>query len=338
MKTNMKFQKLSALLLLVCLLGGCAGVMTKPFPDTENGLKVGVQRHQLVWLGMVPPGTTRFEKNIFFSNFYDPQPGGSDFFWLLDAMLAGPGNIPEIAGRLPEGALDEIPDLNQTADDCLKKEMGLAPTEDRLAWMEPTYEQVKPDKSIQKLLDKWEAQGNHWIKDYVLYSPTLPLSDVRILPYLVFSFVDREKARLWTVLMVVLVDQPERDQGYLGNPKKNPDWFCRYAATDGVARPLAGDGGWFGEGSNAVKKTASQEMKNAVDVLLDDLHGKLRSDKAPVEKINGKWLFYFKPRQVDARILRKTETGEVVVPLVGDNEYFGGVNILPANFEEPSGK
>lgn len=335
MNLHRNFKYLFALGVVGWFCGGCASMMARPFPDTQNHLTVSVARHTLVWFKDIPVGSTRLKKNIFFSNFYNDKPGSSDF-WLWNLIIQGPLNTVEIASRLPSSVRDSIPDLEEVTDQCVKGELGLPSAPGRFTWVEPSYEKIQLDKEKQKFLSEFEKnEDNVWIENYMLYVETIKPTDIQIVPYMVFSFTDREKARLWTLLDVYMVDQPEREKDFLSNPKRKPDWFCRYVVTDGKSRPMTGLKGWFEEDSTVLKDTCSQEVKIAADVMLEDINGKLRPDKPPVEKINGKWVFYFTPREVDARIFEKTENREVVLPLVGDSDYFAGVNILPKDFAEP---
>ncbi len=309
--------------------------MTKSFPDTQNPLRLSVAQHRLIWLGAIPVGTSRLEKNIFFSNTYNPRPGGNNF-WLMDLIFRGRDNSKEIAEKLRETNTDIILDMDGVTDRCLKNELSLSEEAGRFTWVEPTYEKMQLDEKTKKFWRKFEMEnGTTWLDNYFFYNETSKPSDIQIVPYLVFSFVDKERARLWTVLNVILIDHPNREADWMSNPKKNPDWFCRYLVTVGDPRPLTGVDGWFTKGPGTIERTILKEVKSAVDVMLEDITGKLKDDKAPVEKMSGKWLFYLSPREVDIRVLKRTDNTDVVIPIVGDGEYFAGVNILPKDFAEP---
>lgn|GEM_PF-2487217 len=144
-------------------------------------------------------------------------------------------------------------------------------------------------------------------------------------PYVVFSYVDETTSRLWVVLKVEWID-------YNFNLK---EWYCRYIAGVDKPRPLTGEESWTANKGELMKAALAENLKLDTEVMLEDINGKLKDDKIPMQKIRGKFMFYKKPLNVDVRVLKRDEDWDVVLPLVGDDSYYAGVNILPKDFNEP---
>ncbi len=106
-------------------------------------------------------------------------------------------------------------------------------------------------------------------------------------------------------------------------------WYCRYISGVDAPRPLAGKDGWTADNGDS--------MRAALAAFLDDLNGKLKDEKIPKQKISGRFMFYKNPLTVDARILRQTPDWDVILPMVGDDSYYAGVNIVPKDFIETLG-
>ncbi len=147
---------------------------------------------------------------------------------------------------------------------------------------------------------------------------------LKIFPYLVFSHVDKGKSRLWVVLKAY----------YGGDDRDHAEWKCRYVTSLGLARTFLGENGWTGQGGKLLQHAAEWDMRTTLQVMLKDLEGKLRTENPPRQKVNGCWAFYHKALSVDAQILSKGPDKFIVLPLVGDTEYFSGINILPDDFTE----
>jgi hypothetical protein len=148
---------------------------------------------------------------------------------------------------------------------------------------------------------------------------TTPL---QITPYAVLSFVDEYNARLWVVLKVKWTDP-------------NPDakgWNCRYIVGLGDPRPLTGEGGWASSDGNLLQSTAIQDILLALQVMFDDLQGKLRNDQVPKENTPAQWMFYEDSHPVLAQLLRSAPGYDIFLPMVEDDEFFAGVNVVPKNF------
>ena len=151
---------------------------------------------------------------------------------------------------------------------------------------------------------------------------TAPL---QITPYAVFSFVDEEKARLWVVLHLEWIDQA----------LKKKKWNCRYIAGLGDPRPLTGKTGWASNQGNLLQTTVKSDIRLALRIMLDDLQGKLRSEKVPKDNIGAHWMFHKNPYFADVQKLKSTDDWDIYLPLVEDEEYFAGINIVPKGFSLP---
>ncbi len=148
-------------------------------------------------------------------------------------------------------------------------------------------------------------------------------SPVQITPYAVLSFVDADKARLWMVLRVEWVDN---------NVNQHNNWACRYIVGLGDPRPITGQNGWAANQGKYFEEMVRYDTRMAVQVMLDDLDGKLRKDQATLENMAGCWMFYKDPHMAKVQILKSSKDWDIVLPQVDDVEYFAGVNILPKNF------
>jgi hypothetical protein len=181
-------------------------------------------------------------------------------------------------------------------------------------------------KMTQKCLSEALAQGSGG--DRFVLAGENEESTLQIVPYMVFSFVDKEKARLWVILKTSLVD----------NNFNQVDWKCRYIAALGEPRTFNGQDGWASLQPREIEAEAIRDTQEAVRAFLADLQGKLRNEQAPREKVNGCWVFYKRPRKVDVKFLVRGDRDDIVLPMVGDGEYFAGVNILPKDFYQAMDK
>ena len=77
--------------------------------------------------------------------------------------------------------------------------------------------------------------------------------------------------------------------------------------------------------------------RNAISELSKNLKISVYlKDDAPQADINGCWVFYKNPHKATVRVLSSDEQEDIVLPMVEDEEYFAGVNILPKNFAVPA--
>jgi hypothetical protein len=146
-------------------------------------------------------------------------------------------------------------------------------------------------------------------------------SSLQIFPYMVFSFAGKEKARLWVILKATFID-------YNFN---KVEWECRYIAGLGKPRSFKGPDGWASLNPVALEAETLQDTQAVIGVMLKDLTGNLRNEKAPRKEINGYWVFYKDPHKSTAQVLSSDDQEDIVMPL-GDDKYFAGANILPKDF------
>ena len=147
-------------------------------------------------------------------------------------------------------------------------------------------------------------------------------TSLQITPSLVLSARGQKTARLWVVLKACLAD----------NNFDQIEWKCRYIAGLGKPRAFQGKGGWDSLPPKAVQAEVLADTNEAVRVMMLDLAGGLKGDKALEKDMMGCWVFYKNPRQARVRVYASTDKEDIVQPLVGDKEYFAGVNILPKDF------
>jgi hypothetical protein len=148
---------------------------------------------------------------------------------------------------------------------------------------------------------------------------TAPL---QITPYAVLSFVDETNARLWVVLKVTWTDPTPNGK----------NWNCRYLVGLGDPRPLVGEGGWCASDGNLLETMTVRDIQLALQVMFDDLQGKLRNDQVPQINSPAQWMFYKDSHPVLAQLLRSTPDYDIFLPIVEDTEFFAGINIVPKHF------
>lgn len=281
--------------ILLCFsLSGCAGVMTQKFPDEQGKININVlakedvKQHRVIqdW----PFGTYRIpNSNVFIANVQgDEDMMLPDFFFGLAGVAVAGGDI---AGNSKKKIKDFEArltlDTQKLGQRCLAEALNGADDQKRF---------VLTDKDGETTL--------------------------RVSPFMVFSSVDKEKARLWVILKASLID----------NNFNRVEWKCRYIAGLGKPRPFKGEDSWGALKDGELEKETELDMREAARVMVEDLQGKLRDDKAPTEKINGCWVYFKKPLRVDGKSFFRDDREEIVLPLVGDDEYFAGINILPKDF------
>ncbi|HJT23417.1 MAG TPA: hypothetical protein VJ873_02510, partial [bacterium] len=177
MKSNIFNRPLAVLLLslgsMVC--GGCASIMTKPFPDVTSRFNLTVVEqtplnHQGWPYDDCPPGTYHIEgKNVFVASLQGDEnvAGAGAAFGLLGAAIATGDLAGSVKKKVAGSESLLCPDIQGMANECLKEEMEKNPEGARFIYS--------------------TAPGNN---------------PILIIPYLVFSFVDDANANLWTVLKV----------------------------------------------------------------------------------------------------------------------------------------
>jgi len=289
----MKFITKIWVVLILCLAGGSAAVMAKPFPSNTGPLKISffsegpnAHRTQADW----PQGTYRIpDSNVFIADLQgdenlSPAKQESDETGRTTLVGEGTEEKPIRWSDLgPSLALDSEALAQKCLEEILAQEKG----------------RFSPAEEDEK-------------------------ANLKISPYLVFSHVDKGKTRLWVILKVTYGD-PRSDR---------PEWKGRYIASLGLARTYLGENGWTGQGGKLLQHAAEWDMRTALQVMMKDLDGKLRPENSPRQKVKGCWAFYHKALSVDAQILSKGPDKLIVLPMVGDTEYFSGVNILPDDFTE----
>ena len=159
-------------------------------------------------------------------------------------------------------------------------------------------------------------------------APDWKTAPLQITPYAVFSFIDKEKARFWLVLRLDMIDPASK----YGKKK----WSCRYLVGLGEPRPLVGDGGWASNNGKLLETTVQKDTALAVKVMLEDLEGNLRTGKEPKDGLWANWAFYKKAQWADIQKLKSEKDWDIVLPLVEDEEFFAGVNVVPKDFSLPA--
>ena len=293
-EADMKTLKtiLAATLLAAPWLTGCAGMRLQPFPAPTGPVKVSFYsespdaRHDKAeW----PMGTYRVPgSNVFMADLQgdEPLPYGE--------LTRNAEGKEKVVGEGAEGSNLTTGDLAgslrvdtvELAQRCLG---------DQLA--------QEKEKGRFTLVEGGEGTA------------------LRIFPYLVFSNVDKGKARLWVVL-----------KASYGEPGA-PEWECRYLSGLGLPRTFLGENGWGSRTGKQLQKDVEWNLRAAFQAMLRDLNGKLRLDNPPRQNVRGCWAFYHKPLTVDAQVLGRTPDRWIVLPVAGD-EYFSGINVLPEDFTE----
>ena len=287
-----KVTAISALFLISLLYSGCSTVMTRPFPDLDGDLKIGVTDKRAN-SGDWDEGSYHLDKaNVCFSKA-EGDKGASDaqvLFGIIGRAIA----VGDEAGSLKEMIKGDEGtfslDLGSMTREALKNELGSIKNAERFSTD-----------------DDWNS------------------APIQITPYVVFSFVDKEKAHLWVVLHLEWIDQGS----------KQNKWNCRYIAGLGDSRPLTGETGWTSNQGELLQTTVKKDIRVALQVMLDDLQGKLRSDDVPKDYVGAQWMFHKSPYFVQAQKLKTTDDWDVYLPQVEDEEYFAGMNIAPKDFSLP---
>jgi len=259
---------------LLSLSAGCAGIMTKPFPDQTSQIKMMVlgqeksEQPNFFPFHDWPNGVYQIpDSNVFIANVQ----GDEDM--IAPDILFGVIGIAVAGGDIAGASKNKLGDLDNRVN-------------------------FDAPKITQTCFQ--EALGGLSGTRYFLTTDSDEAS-LQIFPYMVFSFAGTEKARLWVILKASLID---------GNFNQ-VEWKCRYIAGLGEPRPFQGKDSW---------------------VMLLDLEGKLKNGQSPEEEASGCWAFYKNPRQVKIKMLSSDDQEDIVQPLVDDDEYFAGVNILPKDF------
>jgi len=284
-------KSLFALITLAGLLASGCATMRQPFPRPADSLTVGVSDDKPSYQGDWPPGAYEIPNtNIYVSTVNGRQDtmGARLLFGFLGQELAG--------GSIAGGAKDKMAgqekalefDLNAMTADALKRVL---------------------------------AKG----KDTQRFSigASEKMSSVVLKPYVVFSHIDDNTARLWVVLYVHLKGDDQ-------NPKT---WYCRYIAGVGKPRPMSGPGGWTENNGEAAGQLVGYNLDRDLEVMFCDFNGKLRNANAPLAYYNGRWIFYRMPHAVQVQVLKQTDYFDIVLPQI-DDEFYSGVNILPKDFNE----
>jgi hypothetical protein len=281
---------LSLLALTGLLTGGCATMMTRNFPKPLDSLTIGLSNDKPGYRSDWPSGAYEIPNtNIYVSTVNgDQDVSGAQFlFGIIGRELAGGaiagGAKDKMNGQ--ESALDF--DLNAMTDDALKRVLAKSKDTQRF--------------SIE---------------------PNAKASSVLLTPYVVFSHVDDNNARMWVVLNVEL--------------RGEEPWYCRYLAGVGKPRPMSGPGSWTENKGEAAGQLIGYNLDRELEVMFYDFDGKLRNPNVPLAYYNGKWMFYRTPQPVEVQVLKQTDYFDVVLPQIGDGQYFSGVNILPKDFNEPA--
>jgi hypothetical protein len=295
MPTDLMKKPAAILSLWVTILfsGGCSTVMTKPFPDLESSLTIGVtdkdKRDSNDWApGVYPLADT----NICFARGQglNDVSNAAGMFGLLGAAIS----VGESSGKL-------------------KKMIEGQEAVFSLDLRAITRQYLKKGLERSKGASRFSA-SNDW-----------KTAHLQVTPYSVFSFIGEDKARLWVVLRVEWIDQPSTFR----------KWKCRYLVGLGDPKPLTGELGWSSNKGKLLETTVKNGTELALRVMLEDLQGKLRPDKAPKEYFRANWMFYKNPLYAEARVLKIDEDWDILLPLVEDDEYFAGVNVVPKDFDVP---
>jgi hypothetical protein len=286
------------LLVIVAYLCGLGGtqVMAGPFPDTKSQIPILVLTQVMDDQTNLSPNKDmpRGIYHLPHSNVYISDVQGDDDL-IAPAILFGLLGVA-IAGGVMAGD-----DKNQVQD------------------FENAITLDIPDIAQQSMVEALNAGAGG--RRFALGAASGDAC-LQIFPYMVYSYAGKEKARLWVILKASLVD-------YNFN---KIEWKCRYIAGLGRPRPFKGPDSWGSLSQVALELEAVQDTQAVVQVMMEDLTGNLRNDNAPQEDINGCWAFYKNPHKATVKVLSSDDREDVVLPQVGDETYFAGVNILPKNF------
>ena len=285
-----KNNGLTALLFLGFWCGGCAGVMTKPFPYPTSNLNIGITDKRSDNYDWAPGSYHLPNANLCIAR--GQGAGDAEDAQALFGILGRAVAVGDLAGGIKKQLQGQEADLSFDLTAVTRQCLG---------------EELAPSKGASRF-----SLDQNWKE-----------APLQITPYAVLSFVDETKARLWMVLRVEWVD---------ANVNQNNNWCCRYIVGLGEPRPLTGENGWAYNHGKILENSLLSDTRLAVQVMLDDLNGKLRTAAAPKESIVGSWMFYKNPHMAKVRILKSTNDWDIALPLVDDIEYFAGVNVLPKNF------
>ena len=287
------FLKFSAAGFLLIISGGCAGVMTRDFPDATNRLTIGITDKSPSYLHDWPPGAYQIPKsNVFVSNTQGGEEtmGAAFLFGIAGREIAGGDIAGGTKKKILEGGSNLGLDFQSIVKECLRQE-----------------------------LEAQNGSGRFSMGD------DYRNCNLQITPYLVFNMSDDDKARLWTVLRVELVE----------NNFNLKVWLCRYIVGLDKPRPFTGENGWNAGHGRALEAAVAYNLKIAIQTMLGDFDGKIRNNPVSKDKLCGRWVFYKKPHEADVRVLRREDGWDVVLPMVDDDEFFAGINVLPKDFPEP---
>jgi hypothetical protein len=298
MKTDLTKKALTLLFLLGVAFysGGCSTVMRRPFPDVSDNIQIGVSNQHAPEEDWAPGAYSLGKTNVCFAKTEGQN--DADTAQAVFGLIGRAIAVGDMAG--------EIKKMIQGEEDIYSLDLTTITQE-----------------SLQKELKKNEDNTRFSIGD------TWKKSPLQITPYAVFSFVDDAKARLWLVLRVEWWDLTLLTK----------KWSCRYLVGLGDPRPLAGDDSWASDNGTILQTTIKNDTQLALQIMFDDLNGKLRTGKEPKEPEDGlwaNWAFYKKAYWADIQRLKTDKDWDIVLPLVDDQEFFAGVNVIPKNFALPA--
>ena len=154
--------------------------------------------------------------------------------------------------------------------------------------------------------------------------PPYARSTIKITPFLIFSFVDGQKSRIWIEIKAEVKSTNLQNR-----------WSCHYLCSLGTPRPIHGRDSWTSDGGKTLTTYVRSNIENDLWAMLMDFQGKLRDGIKPKKKINGRWIFYNETSEVDTRVLIENKDMDIVETQVGDDAYYAGINILSKDFNEP---
>lgn len=290
--TIQRIRVFAALIMSGILGGGCA-TMTKPFPNVEGTTKMVVTGDAPSYLHDWPPGTYRIpDTNVLVSNSQGDESS------IGPAILFGFAGVEINGGGIAAGIKDKL----KGSEDALNLNI-----------------RDQADGYLQNALANSNGPGRF------SYGNVGEGNQVIITPYMVLSYIDEVKARLWVILKAELFTPHNRFH----------DWYCRYIASLGDPRPLKGEDGCLTNQGKNLQNDLNLNMQAAFDVMFRDLYGNLRTGKPATGKMNGRWVFFKYPHKADVKVLERTDDWDAVLAMNDDDEYYAGVNILPKDFAEP---
>jgi hypothetical protein len=139
-----------------------------------------------------------------------------------------------------------------------------------------------------------------------------------VVPYVVITYVNDTEVRPYVLLKTTLRK----------SPAGTTEWSTRYIASAGAPVPLVGDNSLTANGGQMLKSALSQDLEEAVTVMLDDVANRHVRDESKMEYVEANYPF-MKPRlAAHGYLLADDGQWLVFAPKVGDVLVLSGVSIL----------